>query len=277
MTQAEQLATFVQRSSYGDLMKDARQQLKIRTLDALGCAIGAVHSEPIRMVHALMEDFGGAPLCTLAGGERNAPDRTTFYNNALVRYLNFNDSYQAKGETLPSALPAAAPVQDREPSPALQIIGKMKNTLEGRIIGILVADGSDGAVINELRKAAADAGAKVTIVAPKVGGATLADGSILGAGGRLAGTPSGMFDAFAVVLSSEGAKLLTRDSAAIEFMHDAFAHLKAIAVDKGGQELLLKANMGKDKGVVDLSDIADFISAAKTRQWDREPSVRTLA
>jgi catalase len=180
-------------------------------------------------------------------------------------------------ETMPSAPPASAPVQDLEPSAALQIIGKMKNTLEGRAVGILIADGSDGAVINEVRKAATDAGAKVKIVAPKVGGAKLADGSMLEADGQLAGTPSVMFDAIAVILSDEGAQLLTRESAAIDFVQHAFGHLKAIAFDKGGQALLQKANIERDKGVVDINNIAGFIAAAKTRQWDRESSVRMLA
>ena len=178
---------------------------------------------------------------------------------------------------LPSAPPAAVPVQDREPSPALQIIGKMKSTLDGRVIGILVADGSDGAVIDKVRKAAVEAGAKVKIVAPRVGGAKLANGSLLEADGQLAGMPSVLFDAIAVILSGEGAKLLTRESAAIDFIHDAYGHLKAIAVDKGGQQLLLRANIERDKGIVDVGDLADFISAAKTRQWDREASVRRLA
>jgi catalase len=178
---------------------------------------------------------------------------------------------------LPDAPLAAAPVQDFETSPALRIIGKMKNTLEGRVIGILIADGSDGAVISEVREAAANAGAKVKIVALKIGGARLADGSILKADGQLAGTPSIMFDAIAVILSEEGVKLLARESAAIDFLHDAFAHLKAIAFDKVGQKLLLRANIKNDQGVVALSDMTGFISAAKTRQWDREASVRILA
>jgi 2-methylcitrate dehydratase PrpD len=38
MTHAEQLAAFVVRASYDDLSATARQQLKIRVLDALGCA-----------------------------------------------------------------------------------------------------------------------------------------------------------------------------------------------------------------------------------------------
>jgi catalase len=186
----------------------------------------------------------------------------------------------AKGlalERMPDAPEAAAPVQKLEPSPALQLIGKMKDTLEGRVVGILIADGSDGSVIQKIKKAAIDAGAVVKIVAPKVGGAKLADGSLLPADGQLAGMPSVLFDAVAVILSDEGAKELSMESAAIDFVRDAFGHLKAIAVDKGGKELLKTANVGQDAGIVDAGDKDAFIAAAKTRQWDREKSVRTLA
>jgi catalase len=65
------------------------------------------------------------------------------------------------------------------------------------------------------------------------------------------------------------------ESAAIDFVRDAFGHLKAIAADKGGQMLLKAANVGEDAGVVDASDKDAFITVAKTRQWDREKSVRT--
>jgi catalase len=180
-------------------------------------------------------------------------------------------------DKLPDAPAAAAPVREMKPSPALQIIGKMKDTLTGRAIGILIADGSDGAVIKKIKKAATDAGATVKIVAPKVGGAKLADSSMLAADGQLAGTPSVLFDAVAVILSDEGAKALSMESAAIDFVRDAFGHLKAIAVNKGGQALLKIANVGQDAGVVDTNDKDAFIAAAKTRQWDREKSVRTLA
>jgi catalase len=180
-------------------------------------------------------------------------------------------------DKMPDAPVAAARVQEMDPSPALQLIGKMKDTLAGRAIGILIADGSDGAVIKKIIKAATDAGATVKIVAPKVGGAKLADGSTLAADGQLAGTPSVLFDAVAAILSDEGAKALSMESAAIDFVRDAFGHLKAIAVDKGGRVLLKIANVAQDAGIVDAKDKEAFIAAAKTRQWDREKSVRTLA
>jgi len=71
------------------------------------------------------------------------------------------------------------------------------------------------------------------IVAPKIGGVKLADGSNLPVNGQLAGTPSVLFDAIAVILSHESAKALSKENAAVEFVRDAFVHLKAIASDKG--------------------------------------------
>ena len=180
-------------------------------------------------------------------------------------------------EKMPEAPVAAAPVQEMRSSPALQIIGKMKDTLMGRTVGILIAEGSDGAAVKKIKKAATAAGASVKIIAPKVGGAILADGSMLPADGQLAGTPSVLFDAVAVILSDAGAKALSMESAGIEFVRDAFSHLKAIAVDTGGQSILKIANIIQDSGVVDANNLDAFIAAAKTRQWDREKSVRTLA
>src|SRR6059058_1803056 len=99
MTIAERLARFAARASYDDLSEAAREQLKIRVLDALACAIGALEGEPVQLVRAQVEEFNGAGPCSLIGGGHAAPDRAAFYNSALVRYLDFNDSYLAKGET----------------------------------------------------------------------------------------------------------------------------------------------------------------------------------
>jgi 2-methylcitrate dehydratase len=99
MTLVEQLAASVVRMKYEDLSEEAGHQLKLRILDALGCAIGALEGPPLKMLRAQLEDFGGRPLVTLINGGKTAPDRAAFYNSALVRYLDFNDSYIAKKET----------------------------------------------------------------------------------------------------------------------------------------------------------------------------------
>jgi 2-methylcitrate dehydratase len=99
VTVAERLARFVVARSWVDLSDPAREALKLRVLDALGCALGALDAPPVRAIGAELEEFGGRPLCALIGGGRTAPDRAALYNGALVRYLDFNDSYFAPGET----------------------------------------------------------------------------------------------------------------------------------------------------------------------------------
>lgn len=180
-------------------------------------------------------------------------------------------------DPLPPAQPKAVEAEDRPPSPALQIIGKMKDTLKGRVVGILIHEGSDAATVTALRTAIVAAGAAVKIVALKIGGAKLSDGKMQPADGQLAGTPSVVFDAVAVVLSEAAGKQLAKEAAAVDFVRDAFGHLKAIAADEGAQAVLKAGGVAKDAGVLDADDTAGFIRMAKTRQWAREPKVRTLA
>lgn len=119
-TESEKLAAFVTRASYDELSDAARAQLRIRVLDALGCAFGATGGTPVRAIRSQIDEFDGrsSSASTLIGGGCAAPDRAAFYNGALVRYLDFNDSYLAKGETChPSdnlgAVLAAAEYADR--------------------------------------------------------------------------------------------------------------------------------------------------------------------
>ena len=100
MTMAQELASFVERASFDNLSPAVRDALRLRILDALGCALGALDAEPIRAIRGFIDEVGGRPLCTLIGGRgRTAPDRAAFLNGALVRYLDFNDAYLARGET----------------------------------------------------------------------------------------------------------------------------------------------------------------------------------
>lgn len=99
MTCAENLAAFVHRSAYEDLSETAREQLKIRVLDSLGCALGALEGEPVQILQRQIDELEPQGQCTLIGGGKAPPDSAAFYNAALVRYLDFNDAYLAKGET----------------------------------------------------------------------------------------------------------------------------------------------------------------------------------
>ncbi|MDD5322480.1 MAG: hypothetical protein PHD43_18085 [Methylococcales bacterium] len=135
----------------------------------------------------------------------------------------------------------------------------------------------DAASIEAVKQAVTEAGAKVKIIAAKIGEVKLDDGSLLKVDGQLAGTPSVLFDAVAIILSDEAAALLGKEAAAIDFVRDAFGHLKAIGVDQGGEALLKTAAIEQDAGVIAIGNVDRFIAVAKTRQWEREASVRTLA
>ena len=99
MPDVAELARFVARARLDDLSQDALEQLKIRVLDTIGVAIGALDAAPIHAIRRLSEELGGRPLSTVIGGGRTAPDRAAFVNGALTRYLDFMDSYLAAGET----------------------------------------------------------------------------------------------------------------------------------------------------------------------------------
>jgi catalase len=179
------------------------------------------------------------------------------------------------GIDLPRKAEARAKVLDLDPSPALSIQKNMKPIVTGRKVGILYADGSDGTEIKAVQKAIEKEGGTVFLVAPKLGGAKLKGGTVLRADGQLAGSPSQLFDAVAIVLSEQGCEALMNEAGAVQFVMDAFGHLKAIGASTAAEPLLEKAGVVPDDGVTGLGN--DFVEAARMRFWDREPSVRKLA
>jgi catalase len=179
------------------------------------------------------------------------------------------------GIPLPPKAKAAKEPVDMPPSDALSIQKKMKVSLEGRSVGILIADGSDAAELKLVVEAVTNAKGKVVMVAPKVGGAALSDGKLQKADGQLAGTPSQLFDAVAIILSKDGCAAMLKEAAAVSFVMDAFGHLKAIGASEAAKPLLDKAGVVSDEGVIGLDK--HFVDAAMRRFYEREPSVRMLA
>jgi catalase len=182
-----------------------------------------------------------------------------------------------------SIVPAPAPVYavDMAPSPALSILAKAAPTLKGRKIGCLVSDGSDGDLVKALRAQAAAAGATVQIIAPTVGGVVTAQGDPLEADHKVGGAPSVLFDAVVVAPSVEGGATLAQQADAVDFMRDAYGHLKVIGYLGSAAPILLKAgidaNADDDPGMVSLdqSSPGDFVTrASQGRIWKREPRVR---
>lgn len=99
MKKVEELAQYVTQVRFEDLTPETIQALKIRILDSLGCGIGALQSPVVKKLKQQLDDFGGTPLVTLIGNGKTSPDRAALYNGALIRFLDFNDSFLAKKET----------------------------------------------------------------------------------------------------------------------------------------------------------------------------------
>jgi catalase len=170
-------------------------------------------------------------------------------------------------KALPAPAEATVPAQEMRPSPALQIIGKMKPTLAGRAVGLLIGNGADGARVAALKKAVEEAGATTKVVAQKIGGVALKNGKVMAADAQLAGSPSVIFDAVAIFAGDDDE--LIADSNTVDFIRDAFAHLKAIALDERAKELLDAGNLVADEGITS-TDKPNFAKLAQKRFWKRE-------
>ncbi|WP_343033298.1 catalase [Altericroceibacterium indicum] len=191
----------------------------------------------------------------------------------LSRLINIDDDLAARvadalGMDLPEAAPVARERVEMKESPALSIHKNAKDTLDGRSVAVLYAENSAKKEVEDVCKAIEDAGGTAVKVAPKVGITPAADG-------QLAGSPSVLFDAVALVLTEDDATMLCKESAAVQFVMDAFGHLKAIGATDGAKPLMDRAGVEADDGVTGLG--GDFVKAAAKRFYDREPKVRNLA
>ncbi|RUX19826.1 catalase [Mesorhizobium sp. M2A.F.Ca.ET.037.01.1.1] len=184
-------------------------------------------------------------------------------------------------KTMPAPADAAVPTRDDlELAPALSIINNGPDSFKGRKIGVLVSDGIDSGLLQAVRDAAQAEGAKAEIVARRVGGVEAGDGSWIEANHMIDGGPSVLFDAVVLLVSEEGAEMLSRDAAAKDFVSDAFAHLKFIGFVADAGPLLASAGVAADadEGLIELTggdSARSFVEACrKLRLWAREGAVK---
>ena len=183
--------------------------------------------------------------------------------------------------SMPAPAQAAVPTrQDLEPSPALSIVENGPRRFEGRKLGVLVTDGVDAKCLKALTKAITKEKAVVEIIAPKVGGVTASDGSLVEAHHMIDGGPSVLFDAVALLTAHQGIDDLVQEATARDFVADAFQHCKFIGYDQSALPLLEKAGIAGalDEGTIGLTgdkSISDFVQEiGRLRVWAREPSVK---
>lgn len=184
------------------------------------------------------------------------------------------------GIPLPDAAAAArAPITDLPVSDPLSILKNGPASFKGRKLGILLSDGADPTLFKALVKAVDAEGAVYEVVAPKIGGVTLGDGTKVAARHKIDGGPSVLFDAVAILVSEEGAAELAADAATKDFASDAFAHCKFIGFSAEAAPIFDAAGIGDDLDEACLvlakgGDAKSFIEACRAlRHWPRELEV----
>lgn len=184
-------------------------------------------------------------------------------------------------KTMPKPADAAMPTrQDLEPSPALSIVENGPKRFEGRKLGILATDGVEAVLLNALTAALTKEKATFEIIAPKIGGVTASDGHWVEAHQMIDGGPSVLYDAVVLFSSADAIDDIVQETAARDFIADAFSHCKFIGYSEAATPLLEKAGIAGniDEGVVRIASVKDvraFIGClGKLRIWAREPSVK---
>src|SRR4051794_5988736 len=180
---------------------------------------------------------------------------------------------------LPDPLPAARePRTDLPESPALSLLAHGPESFAGRKLGVLLTDGADLSLLEQLRAEAERRRVNVELIAPKVGGVTADDGSAVTADQKLDGAPSVLYDAVVILAENDGAQQLAALPPARDFINDAFAHCKFIAHTPGATALFEAVGLAEkvDDGFIALNghgSISELLdTCARLRHWDREVS-----
>src|SRR5437867_9132713 len=110
------LSGYVTSLRYADLSPHTVREAKRHLIDSLGCAMGGYRSEPAVIAREVAPAWSGVPSARLLGeGRPTMPEAAAFANSVMIRFLDANDTYIARGSGHPSdmlgALLAAAELE----------------------------------------------------------------------------------------------------------------------------------------------------------------------
>ena len=110
----EYLSDYTYRLTYENLPADAVHQVKRTLIDTLGCGAGAFDAEPPSIARRIASRVQGNPPARIIGTlQETSMDLAAFANTALIRYLDCNDAYAARGTGHPSdMIPGVLAVAD---------------------------------------------------------------------------------------------------------------------------------------------------------------------
>jgi catalase len=176
-----------------------------------------------------------------------------------------------------------------EVSPSLSMSNTIKNTIKGRKIAFLAADGVDADAISQMKAALEAEGAKVEIVAPRQGALNGANKAKQQADQSFLTSASVLYDAVYIPGGDKHLATLAADPDAIHFLNEAYRHCKAIAADEAARTVFQSTYFSaiikekkKDEGLLFDRDVDRLFSSfskaiANHRVWSREDSRKVPA
>ena len=179
-----------------------------------------------------------------------------------------------------------------EHSAALSMENTRKDTVKGRRVAILAADGVDTEILSRVKQTLTEAGAYVEIISKNKGILNGTNGQEVLVDKNYVTTGSIMYDAVFVSGGNQSVEKLKMQGEALHFVNEAFKHCKPVAALGEGVDLLVKSSLSgvqladgqsqdhmlSDKGVISARNgasldtfISEFIQAiSQHRHWERE-------
>jgi len=100
---AEQLAEYADELSYDDLDDETVETTKARLIDSVACAYAGRDEPPVEsLLRYATRKNGERDASVLVDGATTTVEHSAFANGALIRYLDWNDTYLSKEPAHPS-------------------------------------------------------------------------------------------------------------------------------------------------------------------------------
>ncbi|KUJ51040.1 catalase [Chryseobacterium sp. JAH] len=188
--------------------------------------------------------------------------------------------------------PASLQSEEREPetksSEALSMKNTVKDTIESRVIGFIMADGVNTQAVKTLKNKLESDGAVVQIIAPSVAPVKADDGTKFEPKHSITSVASVSFDALYICSGEKSSKELMhpeRKPIVTEFINEAYKHCKAIYFGKDTDEIYnatrVSAKSHEDPAIItnggEDSDQKFIKAIANHRVWDLEKERNSMA
>src|SRR5438034_7437365 len=91
---AQRLAEYACRLRYEDLPAPVVHETRRRFIDSFATAAGAMDADAYMIALRCAQRVQGSPGAGMIGGGKSTVEWATFINGLLIRYLDYNDTYQ---------------------------------------------------------------------------------------------------------------------------------------------------------------------------------------